>query len=40
MWVVTTGKEDNEDEIKSKLLKYQQDNYGDVGQGTVRVQGM
>lgn len=32
--------EDNEDEIKSKLLKYQQDNYGDVGQGNVRVQGM
>ena len=32
--------EDNEDEIKNKLLKYQQDKYGDVGQGNVRVQGM
>lgn len=32
--------EDNEDEIKSKLLKYQQDKYGDVGLGNVRVQGM
>lgn len=32
--------EDNEDEIKSKLLKYQRDKYGDVGLGNVRVQGM
>ena len=32
--------EDNEDEIKSKLLKYQQNRYGDVGLGNVRVQGM
>ena len=31
---------DNENEIKSKLLKYQQDKYGDVGLGNVRVQGM
>lgn len=31
---------DNETEIKSKLLKYQQDKYGDVGLGNVRVQGM
>lgn len=32
--------EDNENEIKNKLLKYQQDKYGDVGLGNVRVQGM
>ena len=31
---------DNETEIKSRLLKYQQDKYGDVGLGSVRVQGM
>lgn len=31
---------DNETEIKSKLLKYQQYKYGDVGLGNVRVQGM
>lgn len=32
--------EDNEDEIKNKLLKHQQYKYGDVGLGNVRVQGM
>ena len=31
---------DSENEIKSRLLKYQQDKYGDVGFGNVRVQGM
>lgn len=32
--------ENNEAEIKNKLLKYQQYKYGDVGLGNVRVQGM
>ena len=28
------------EEIKDKLLKYQKDKYGDIGQCAVRVQGM
>lgn len=32
--------ENNEVEIKNRLLKYQQYKYGDVGLGNVRVQGM